>query len=94
MSLILAIERAAAQIVASGGTDVVFHNAGYGLAGALEALKDDQIVRLVNTNMLGTIRTTKAFIPQFRETVYQHNFAWRVSGVSVQLHLPRYQVGG
>jgi len=62
-----AIERAAEQVVASGGTDVVFNNAGYGLAGALEALTDDQIVRLVNTNMLGTIRTTKAFIPHFRE---------------------------
>jgi NADP-dependent 3-hydroxy acid dehydrogenase YdfG len=46
---------------------VVFNNAGYGLAGAIEALTDDQIVRLVNTNMLGTIRTTKAFIPHFRE---------------------------
>jgi len=62
-----AIERAAELVVALGGTDVVFNNAGYGLAGALEALTDDQIVRLVNTNMLGTIRTTKAFIPHFRE---------------------------
>ena len=62
-----AIERAAEQVVASGGVDVVFNNAGYGLAGALEALTDDQIMRLVNTNMLGTIRTTKAFIPHFRE---------------------------
>ncbi len=62
-----AIERVAEQVVASGGVDVVFNNAGYGLAGALEALTDEQIVRLVNTNMLGAIRTTKAFIPHFRE---------------------------
>jgi NAD(P)-dependent dehydrogenase (short-subunit alcohol dehydrogenase family) len=62
-----AIERAAEEVVVSGGVDVVFNNAGYGLAGALEALTDDQIMRLVNTNMLGTIRTTKAFIPHFRE---------------------------
>jgi len=62
-----AIESVAKRVVESGGTDVVFNNAGYGLAGALEALTDDQIVRLVNTNMLGTIRTTKAFIPHFRE---------------------------
>src|SRR5262252_4798236 len=61
------IESVAAQVVASGGTDVVFNNAGYGLAGALEALTDDQIVRLMNTNMLGTIRTTKAIITHFRE---------------------------
>jgi NAD(P)-dependent dehydrogenase (short-subunit alcohol dehydrogenase family) len=62
-----AIESVAKKVVGSEGTDVVFNNAGYGLAGALEALTDDQIVRLVNTNMLGTIRITKAFIPHFRE---------------------------
>ncbi len=61
------IESVAEQVMASGGVDVVFNNAGYGLAGALEALTDEQIVRLVNTNMLGTIRTTKAFVPHFRE---------------------------
>jgi NAD(P)-dependent dehydrogenase (short-subunit alcohol dehydrogenase family) len=61
------IESVAEQVVASGGVDVVFNNAGYGLAGALEGLTDEQIVRLVNTNMLGTIRTTKAFLPHFRE---------------------------
>jgi NADP-dependent 3-hydroxy acid dehydrogenase YdfG len=61
------IESVAEQFVASDGVDVVFNNAGYGLAGALEGLTDEQIVRLVNTNMLGTIRTTKAFVPHFRE---------------------------
>jgi short-subunit dehydrogenase len=61
------IESVAEQVVASGGVDVVFNNAGYGLASALEGLRDEQIVRMVNTNMLGTIRTTKAFIPHFRE---------------------------
>jgi NAD(P)-dependent dehydrogenase (short-subunit alcohol dehydrogenase family) len=54
------IESVAEQVVASGGVDVVFNNAGYGLAGALEGFTDEQIVRLVNTNMVGTIRTTKA----------------------------------
>ncbi len=61
------IENAAAQVAASGGVDVVFNNAGYGLAGPLEGLTDEQILRMVNTNMLGAIRTTKAFIPHFRE---------------------------
>jgi NAD(P)-dependent dehydrogenase (short-subunit alcohol dehydrogenase family) len=61
------IESVAKQVAESDGVDVVFNNAGYGLAGALEALTDEQILRLVNTNMLGTIRTTKAFIPHFRE---------------------------
>lgn len=61
------IESIAEQVVAAGGVDVVFNNAGYGLAGALEGLTDEQILRLVNTNLLGTIRTTKAFLPHFRE---------------------------
>lgn len=61
------IETVAEQVVASGGVDVVFNNAGYGLGGPLEGLADEQILRTVNTNMLGPIRTTKAFIPHFRE---------------------------
>jgi NAD(P)-dependent dehydrogenase (short-subunit alcohol dehydrogenase family) len=61
------IESVAEQVVTPGGVDVVFNNAGYGLAGALEGLTDEQVLRLVNTNMLGTIRTTKAFVPHFRE---------------------------
>ncbi|PZR19421.1 MAG: short-chain dehydrogenase/reductase, partial [Flavobacterium psychrophilum] len=47
--------------------DVVFNNAGYGLMGSLEALTDDQVLRQLNTNLLGVIRVTKAFIPYFRE---------------------------
>lgn len=47
--------------------DVVFNNAGYGLIGALEALTDEQLVKQLNTNLLGVIRVTQAFIPYFRE---------------------------
>ncbi|EDM37736.1 short-chain dehydrogenase [Pedobacter sp. BAL39] len=46
--------------------DVVFNNAGYGLMGALEALSDEQISKQINTNLLGVIRVTQAFIPHFR----------------------------
>jgi len=55
------------KAVTMGGVDVVFNNAGYGMAGPLEGLTDEQIVRMVDTNMMGAIRTTKAFIPYFRE---------------------------
>ena len=61
------IQSVAQQVVASGGVDVVFNNAGYGLGGPLEGLSDEQVLRMVNTNMLGPIRTTRAFIPHFRE---------------------------
>ena len=46
--------------------DVVLNNAGYGLVGALEATSDEQIARQIDTNLLGVIRVTKAFIPHFR----------------------------
>jgi NAD(P)-dependent dehydrogenase (short-subunit alcohol dehydrogenase family) len=61
------IERAATEAISTGGVDVVFNNAGYGMAGPLEGMSDEQILRMVNTNLMGAIRTTKAFIAHFRE---------------------------
>lgn len=61
------ITSVAEEVMAKGRVDVVFNNAGYGLSGPLEGLTDEQIMRMVNTNMLGAIRTTKAFVPYFRE---------------------------
>ncbi len=61
------IRRAVDEALAMGGVGVVFNNAGYGMAGPLEGLTDEQIVRMVDTNLMGAIRTTKAFVPCFRE---------------------------
>jgi NAD(P)-dependent dehydrogenase (short-subunit alcohol dehydrogenase family) len=48
------------------GVDVVLNNAGYGLGGALESYSNEQIINQVNTNLLGVIRVTQAFVPYFR----------------------------
>jgi NAD(P)-dependent dehydrogenase (short-subunit alcohol dehydrogenase family) len=61
-----AIEGAVENALAMGPIDVVFNNAGYGMAGPLEGLTDAQIVRMVETNLMGAIRITKAFLPHFR----------------------------
>ncbi|MBE9583090.1 SDR family oxidoreductase [Mucilaginibacter sp. JRF] len=61
------IEAAVTVAIGSDDVDVVFNNAGYGLMGSLEALTDKQILKEINTNLLGVIRITKAFIPHFRE---------------------------
>ena len=61
------IENAVSKAIAIHPVDVVYNNAGYGLMGALEALSDDQLLREINTNLLGVIRVTQAFIPHFRE---------------------------
>ena len=47
--------------------DVVFNNAGYGLMGAMEALSEEQILKQIDTNLLGVLRVTHAFIPHLRE---------------------------
>lgn len=60
------IAQVAEQAMGMGGVDVVFNNAGYGMAGPLEGFSDGQIERMVNTNLMGPIRTTKAFVPYFR----------------------------
>ncbi|WP_317040712.1 SDR family NAD(P)-dependent oxidoreductase [Chryseobacterium artocarpi] len=55
------------KVLELGDVDVVYNNAGYGLMGPLESYSDEQIIRQLNTNLLGVILVTKAFIPYFRE---------------------------
>ena len=61
------IQRVAQDVIGHGGVDVVFNNAGYGMAGPLEGFTDEQIVRMIDTNLMGAIRVTKAFVPYFRQ---------------------------
>lgn len=61
------IQTTVQKAIALSDIDVVFNNAGYGLIGPLESLSDDQITKQLNTNLLGVIRVTNAFIPYFRE---------------------------
>jgi NAD(P)-dependent dehydrogenase (short-subunit alcohol dehydrogenase family) len=60
------IKEATQKALALSDVDVVFNNAGYGLMGPLEAIADEQLVRQIDTNLLGVIRVTQAFIPYFR----------------------------
>jgi len=57
----------AQKALALGPVDVLFNNAGYGLAGPFEGASDAQLVDEVNTNLLGVMRVTKAFLPAMRE---------------------------
>ncbi|TAF64974.1 MAG: SDR family oxidoreductase [Cytophagales bacterium] len=61
------IQEAYEKATAQGDVDVVFNNAGYGLAGPLEGISDEQIQRQLNTNLLGVMRVTKTFVPYFRQ---------------------------
>jgi len=61
------IESTVKQALKLGDIDVVFNNAGYGLVGPLEGYTDEQIVRQIDTNLIGVLRVSRAFIPHFRE---------------------------
>lgn len=61
------IKDTAAKALAMGPVDVLFNNAGYGLYGPLEGISDEQLQTQMNTNVLGVMRVTQAFIPSMRE---------------------------
>jgi NAD(P)-dependent dehydrogenase (short-subunit alcohol dehydrogenase family) len=60
------IREAARVTLARGPVDVIFNNAGYGLAGPFEGASDAQLVDQVDTNLLGVLRVTQAFLPALR----------------------------
>ena len=61
------VKKVVEETIAEFDVDVVFNNAGYGLTGPFEAATEEQIFRNINTNLLGVMRVTQAFIPNFRE---------------------------
>jgi NAD(P)-dependent dehydrogenase (short-subunit alcohol dehydrogenase family) len=61
------IKATVAKAISLYDVDVVFNNAGYGLMGAMESFSDEQILKQIDTNLLGVLRVTQAFIPHFRE---------------------------
>lgn len=60
------IKTTIAKAISLQSIDVVFNNAGYGLLGALEGLSDEQMMQQLNTNLIGVLRITQAFIPHFK----------------------------
>lgn len=49
-----------------GRVDVVVSNAGYGLFGCAEELSDDEIDRIIATNLTGSIQLIRAALPHLR----------------------------
>ena len=61
-------------IAAFGHVDVLVNNAGYGVNGAIEEVAEDEFEPMFQTNIYGLIRTTRAFLPHFRERRSGHIF--------------------
>ncbi len=69
------IEKAARQAIATfGHIDVLVNNAGYGVNGAIEEVSEDEFESMFQTNIYGLIRTTRAFLPHFRQQRSGHIF--------------------
>jgi NAD(P)-dependent dehydrogenase (short-subunit alcohol dehydrogenase family) len=61
------IEAVAKEAIAAfGRVDVLVNNAGYGIAGGIEEATEAEFLPVFETNVLGLIRVTRAFLPQFR----------------------------
>ncbi|NYI72053.1 NAD(P)-dependent dehydrogenase (short-subunit alcohol dehydrogenase family) [Naumannella cuiyingiana] len=58
-----------------GRIDVLVNNAGRGLIGALEECTDDELRDLLEVNLLGALRTTRAVLPAMRRQRSGHIFA-------------------
>ncbi len=50
-----------------GRVDVLVNNAGYGLAGAIEEVSEEELEPMYQTNVFGLLRVTRAFLPQLRK---------------------------
>ena len=56
-----------ASVLAEYDIDVLFNNAGYGMKGPLEEVPEDELFRLFDTDLLGSIRVIQAFNPHFKK---------------------------
>lgn len=63
-----------AGIGAFGQVDVLVNNAGYGINGAIEEVSEQEFEPVLQTNLYGLIRTTRAFLPHFRSRGSGHIF--------------------
>ena len=51
-----------------GAIDILINNAGYGLFGALEDLKESEVRYQMEVNFFGTVNVTQAFLPLLRKS--------------------------
>ena len=59
-------------IAAFGQIDVLANNAGHGLVGAIEETSDAEVRQMLDTNFLGSLRVTRAILPQMRQQKSGH----------------------
>ena len=73
-----------------GSIDVVINNAGYGALGILEGANDDQIIRQMDTNLLGTLRVIRNVLPLMRKN--GKGTIINISSIAGRMGLPLYSL--
>ncbi len=77
------IERVLAE---QGQIDVLINNAGLGIAGPVESLLTDDIARVLDTNVIGPVRTIQAVLPHMRDR--KAGLIINISSIAAEAGLP------
>lgn len=72
------------------GIDVVVNNAGYGALGILEGATDEQIIRQIDTNLLGTLRVIRNILRLMRQR--KKGTIINISSIAGRMGLPLYSL--
>ncbi|HJY00671.1 MAG TPA: SDR family oxidoreductase [Streptosporangiaceae bacterium] len=79
-----AVRSAVAEAIGTfGGLDILVNNAGIGAAGTVEDNDDDEWHRVLDVNVLGIVRTTRAALPLLRQAVRARGRAAIVNTCSI-----------
>jgi NAD(P)-dependent dehydrogenase (short-subunit alcohol dehydrogenase family) len=83
-------EAARTALTALGGLDVLVNNAGIGAQGGVEDNPDDEWHRVLDVNLLGLVRVTRAVLPALRAS--EHAVIVNVASVAATTGLPQRAV--
>jgi 2-keto-3-deoxy-L-fuconate dehydrogenase len=79
-----AVRAAVAEVIgAFGGLDILVNNAGIGAAGTVEDNDDDEWRHVLDVNLLGIVRTSRAAMPALRASVARRGEAAIVNTSSI-----------
>lgn len=82
------IARAEQVIRKNGGLDILVNNAGFGVLGAIETYTADDVQKQLDTNFLGAVRMTYAFLPLLKQS--DHGRIIIMSSIAGVLVAPAY----
>ncbi|MER5907802.1 SDR family oxidoreductase [Streptomyces mirabilis] len=86
-SLVTAVEQA---VSALGGLDILVNSAGIGAQGGIEDNTDDEWHRVLDINVLGLVRVTRAALPSLRASA--HAAIVNISSIAAAAGLPQRAV--